>query len=97
VVEDTRPVLEHVSTNNLELLDIFTILHHDHNSAEPKRYSLREVENFISTYEARLKEAHEQGKKTAVIRNREQRLDYWKGRKAELLSKMKGYEECPLG
>jgi hypothetical protein len=97
VVQDTCPVLEHVSTNNLELLDIFTILHHDRNSAEPKRYSLREVENFISTYEARLKEAHEQGKKAAVIRNRAQRLDYWKGRKAELLEKMKGYEECPLG
>jgi hypothetical protein len=89
-VYDTQPVLEHVSTTSLELLDIFTILHHDRNSAEPKRYSLREVENFISTYEARLKEALDQGKKDAVIRNREQRLNYWKGRKGELLEKMKG-------
>ena len=96
-LHDPQPVLEHVSTSNLELLDIFTILHHDRNSAEPKRYSLREVENFISTYEARLKEALDQGKKAAVIRNREQRLNYWKGRKGELLEKMKGYEECPLG
>ena len=91
-VYDTQPVLEHVSTNNLELLDIFTILHHDRNSAEPKRYSLREVENFISTYEARLKEALEQGKKDAVIRNRTQRLEYWRGRKAELLEKMSTHD-----
>ena len=91
-VHDTQPVLEHVSTNHLELLDIFTILHHDRNSAEPKRYSLREVENFISTYEARLKEALEQGKKDAVIRNRTQRLEYWRGRKAELLEKMSTHD-----
>lgn len=89
--EDELPspdLLAHVRTPDAQLLDIFTILHHDRNSAEPKRYSLREVENFISTYEARLKEAQEQGKKDAVIRNRTQRLNYWRGRKAELLEKI---------
>lgn len=87
-------VLEHVITLDPAWLDIFTILHHDHNSAEPKRYSIREVENFISTYEARLKEAHDQGKKAAVIRNREHRLTYWKQRKEELLLKILAHEQA---
>ena len=52
-----------------------------------KRYTLRDVNNFISIYERRMKDALESGKEK-VVDSRKETLLYWQGRKQELLKKL---------
>ena len=62
-------------------LDTFTIEH------KGKRYRLADVERFMRTYRNRLKQSEQVGD-TKTAENRRKQLDYWKGRRAELLEKI---------
>lgn len=84
--------LGHVSTPIPEREDIYTILHYDFNTGAPKRYGIKDIDNFIADYELRLREAQEQGKKESVVRNRHNRLSYWQSRRQELEAKIRAVE-----
>lgn len=66
---------------NTKFLDTFTI---EHNG---KRYKLADVERFARTYKERLKQSEREGN-TDTARTRRERLEYWKGRRAELVEKI---------
>ncbi len=87
-----QPVLEHVSTPIPGREDIYTILHYDFNTGAPKRYGIKDIDNFIADYELRLREAQEQRKKESVVRNRQNRLSYWQSRRRELEDKIRAAE-----
>ena len=69
------------SYKNTEYLDTFTIEH------KGKRYRLADVDRFCRTYRDRLKQSEKQGD-TNTARNRLARLQYWEGRRLELVAKI---------
>jgi hypothetical protein len=69
------------SYTNTKYLDTFTI---EHNG---KRYKLADVERFIRTYLERVKQSERAGHKHKAETRRE-RLEYWKGKRAEILEKI---------
>jgi hypothetical protein len=66
-------------------LDKYTI---EHNG---KRYKLSDVNRFVKTYSDRYAESIQRND-TATAEGRKIQLDYWNGRKAELLEKIKKAE-----
>ena len=52
-----------------------------------KQYGLRDVNSFITTYTKRAEVARKQ-RNEAALRSREEALEYWQSRRAELLKKM---------
>ena len=52
-----------------------------------KHYTLRDVNSFVTTYSKRADLARKQQNSTA-LKSREEALQYWQGRRAELLKKM---------
>ena len=66
---------------NTEYLDTFTIEHRG------KRYRLADVERFCRTYKDRLTQAIKVGNTDTAQRRRTQ-LNYWEGRKSELIAKI---------
>ena len=65
-------------TKTVYLADKHTIEH------KGKRYTLRDVNNFVSIYETRVNDALEQGKQR-LASSRASVLDYWLNRREELL------------
>ena len=59
----------------------FTIEH------KGRHYTMRDINSFVTTYERRAAEARKRGNDTA-LKSREEALQYWKGRREELLRKM---------
>jgi hypothetical protein len=66
------------SSKTVFVKDDHTIAHNG------KRYTLRDVNNFISIYDKRVKEAANRGNKKVSL-SRAKTLGYWKERKNELL------------
>jgi hypothetical protein len=66
---------------NTEYLDTFTIEH------KGKRYRLADVDRFCRTYRDRLKQAERSGN-TNTAQSRRTQLEYWEGRRKELLAKI---------
>ena len=82
--KQSKPLLQHKKTpitNTVFIRDKHTI---EHNG---KRYTLNDVNNFINIYTKRVKEATEKGK-IVLSHSRAKTLEYWKGRKSELLNKL---------
>ena len=69
--------------------DSRTIAHKDRKTGEIKYYALPQVNNFIRKYEARVAEAQAKGDE-ALESSRRETLDYWRGRREELLNKQNG-------
>ena len=68
--------------------DRYTVLHYDFNTGEPKRYTLARIEGIIKDYENRLDVAIRQAMGERVVKNRRNRLQYWRHRKRELIEKI---------
>ena len=69
------------SYKDTEYLDTFTIEHRG------KRYRLADVERFCRTYRDRLKQSEKEGNNNTA-RSRRTQLEYWEGRRRELVAKI---------
>jgi len=74
-------------TKTMKRTNQFTIRHIDRNTGEPKYYNLSQVNNFIKSYERRVRESRESGK-AETLESRQKTLNYWVCRKGELLGKL---------
>lgn len=83
----TTKATQHTGNTDTDLvfLDKYTI---EHNG---KRYKLSDVNRFVKTYSDRYAESIQRND-TATAEGRKIQLDYWNGRKAELLEKIKKAE-----
>lgn len=79
----TTKATQHTNDTDTELiyLDTYTI---EHNG---KRYKLSDVNRFVKTYSERYNESVQRND-TTTAQSRKVQLDYWQGRKVELLEKI---------
>ena len=78
-----------VTDEKIFLEDKYTITHKERRTGKIKRYTLDRVNNFISHYRNAVQEAVKKGMEQEVLQNRKNWLNYWLGRRGELLDKLK--------
>lgn len=85
VTQQTTEATQQPSMTKVVLDDRYTILHKG--SKTTQRYTLARINNIITTYQERIYTANEKGKIVTAERNKKT-LQYWQGRKQELLQKI---------